>query len=111
MPDSTTINYLDLMRNGIIPVKIEEFKHYITPEDTSRYNPITMKVNTLTPNKYGYKKSPEEGATNFQTFTRNNRGRFADLLDNVGRTGLLGGLAVGHFAARHPDVYDFTKSK
>ena len=102
MPDSTTINYLDLMRNGIIPVKIEEFKHYI---------PITMKVNTLTPNKYGYKKSPEEGATNFQTFTRNNRGRFADLLDNVGRTGLLGGLAVGHFAARHPDVYDFTKSK
>lgn len=111
MPDSTTINYLDLMRSGKIPIKITEFQHYVTPEDTSRYNPIAIIPDYIKMNQNGYKRNPDETSEGIQKGASNNRDRINAILDHIGFTGALGGVALGRYVYRHSDMYNFNRTK
>lgn len=97
MPDSTTINYLDLMRNGTIPVKIEEFKHYITPGDSSKYQPITIDFDLTPIHRNGNKKSSEEDSQNVQTPAYNYRNLTTRIMDRVRYSGILGAAPTAYF--------------
>lgn len=100
MPDSTTINYLDLMRNGTIPVKIKEFQHYVTPGDTSKYQPITIDFDLTQIHRNGNKKHPEENSENVQASAYNYRDYPTRLMDRVRLSGALGAAPTAYLNYR-----------
>lgn len=62
-------------------------------------------------NQNGYKRTPNEAGSDIQKVTSNNGDRINGILDRIGFTGALGGIAFGHYVYRHPDVYNFNRTR
>ena len=94
MPDSTTINYLDLFTNSNSPLEVVPFKHYITPEDTSRFGSYLIKTDVKKLLKDGNRKSPETGSNYLETVAINHGNRRNVLMGLSGLAGAAGIVPV-----------------
>lgn len=99
MPDSTTINYLDLMRSGKIPIKITEFQHYITPEDTTKYEPIAIDFDFTPIWRNGYRKEAQN-SQNIQENSYSYRSYPTRIMDRIRYSGVLGALPTAYYNYR-----------
>lgn len=92
MPDSTTINYLDLFTNPNSPLEAVPFKHYVTPEDTGKFGFYAIRTDIKKLLKNGNRKSPQKGSSDFEMFALNH-GINRNVL--MGLSGLAGGAGIG----------------